>query len=59
MRSGQSVVFPDGDVTVVGSVASGAEVVAGGSLHIYGTLRGRALAGANGNTGALIFCQQK
>ena len=58
VRSGQSVIFPDGDVTVVGSVASGAEVVAGGSLHIYGTLRGRALAGANGNKGARIFCQK-
>src|SRR5262249_53757066 len=42
VRSGQSVVFPNGDVTVVGSVASGAEVVAGGSIHVYGTLRGRA-----------------
>src|SRR5262249_1256078 len=45
VRSGQSVVFPNGDVTVVGSVASGAEVVAGGSIHVYGTLRGRAIAG--------------
>ena len=42
VRSGQSVIFPQGDVTIVGSVASGAEVVAGGSIHIYGTLRGRA-----------------
>ena len=58
VRSGQSIFFPDGDITVVGSVASGAEVVAGGSLHIYGTLRGRALAGANGYTGARIFCQK-
>jgi septum site-determining protein MinC len=58
VRSGQSVFFPAGDVTVVGSVASGAEVVAGGSIHIYGTLRGRALAGANGNAGARIFCRK-
>jgi septum site-determining protein MinC len=58
VRSGQSIFFPDGDVTVVGSVASGAEVAAGGSLHIYGTLRGRALAGASGNAGARIFCQK-
>jgi septum site-determining protein MinC len=36
VRSGQSVIFPDGDVTVIGSVASGAEVVAGGSIHVYG-----------------------
>jgi len=56
VRSGQSVVCLTGDVTVVGSVASGADVIAGGSIHIYGTLRGRALAGANGNTEARIFC---
>src|SRR4051812_48725494 len=41
VRSGQSVTFPSGDVTVVGSVSSGAEVVAGGSIHVYGALRGR------------------
>jgi septum site-determining protein MinC len=58
VRSGQSVVFPDGDVTVVGSVASGAEIVAGGSIHIYGTLRGRAMAGVNGNSAARIYCQK-
>jgi septum site-determining protein MinC len=56
IRSGQAVVFPYGDVTVLGSVASGAEVAAGGSIHIYGTLRGRALAGSMGNPGARIFC---
>ncbi len=56
VRSGQSVVFVDGDVTVLGSVGSGAEIVAGGSVHIYGTLRGRAMAGANGNSRARIFC---
>jgi septum site-determining protein MinC len=58
VRSGQSVVFPDGDVTVLGSVGSGAEIVAGGSIHIYGTLRGRAMAGVNGNPQARIFCQK-
>jgi septum site-determining protein MinC len=58
VRSGQSVVFVDGDVTVLGSVGSGAEIVAGGSVHIYGTLRGRAMAGANGNSRARIFCQR-
>ncbi len=58
VRSGQSVIFPDGDVTVVGSVASGAEIVAGGSIHIYGTLRGRAMAGMNGNSTARIYCQK-
>ena len=58
VRSGQSVVFPRGDVTVVGSVGSGAEVVAGGSIHIYGTLRGRAVAGVSGNSAARIFCRR-
>jgi septum site-determining protein MinC len=58
VRSGQSVVFPDGDVTVLGSVGSGAEIVAGGSIHVYGTLRGRAMAGVNGNSAARIYCQK-
>ena len=58
VRSGQSLVFPEGDVTVVGSVASGAEVVAGGSIHIYGALRGRAMAGTMGNASARIFCRR-
>ena len=58
VRSGQSVVFPDGDVTVLGSVGSGAEIVAGGSIHVYGTLRGRAMAGVNGNASARIYCQK-
>lgn len=58
IRSGQSVIFPYGDVTVVGSVASGAEVAAGGSIHVYGTLRGRAFAGSMGNTRSRIFCRK-
>jgi len=58
VRSGQSVVFPEGDITIVGSVSSGAEIVAGGSIHIYGTLRGRAMAGINGNLSARIYCQK-
>jgi septum site-determining protein MinC len=58
VRSGQSVVNEKGDVIVVGSVASGAEVMAGGSIHIYGTLRGRAVAGLAGNAGARIFCRR-
>lgn len=58
IRSGQSVVFEKGDVTVVGSVSSGAEVIAGGSLHIYGALRGRAIAGFAGNPRARIFCRR-
>ena len=58
VRSGQTVVFIDGDVTVLGSVGSGAEIVAGGSIHIYGTLRGRAMAGTSGNRQARIFCSR-
>jgi septum site-determining protein MinC len=51
-------VFTEGDVTVLGSVGSGAEIVAGGSIHIYGTLRGRAMAGVGGNPKARIFCRR-
>lgn len=58
VRSGQSIYYPDGDVTVVGSVASGAEIMAGGSVHVYGTLRGRAMAGAYGEKRARIFCRR-
>lgn len=58
VRSGQSFFFPEGDVTVVGSVASGAEIVAGGSIHVYGTLRGRAMAGTTGHAAARIFCRR-
>ena len=57
VRSGQIVEFPAGDVTVIGSVGSGAEINAGGSIHVYGTLRGRALAGTAGDCAARIFCR--
>jgi septum site-determining protein MinC len=57
VRSGQSIIHP-GDVTIIGSVASGAEIVAAGSIHIYGALRGRALAGAYGDSSARIFCRR-
>ena len=57
VRSGQSI-YCEGDVTVLGSVGSGAEIVAGGSIHVYGALRGRAMAGFNGNSAARIFCQK-
>ena len=57
MRSGQTISFPEGDVIVVGSVGSGAEIIAGGSIHVYGALRGRAIAGAAGDGTARIFCQ--
>lgn len=58
VRSGQSVFFETGDVTVIGAVASGAEVIAGGSIHIYGALRGRAIAGLRPNSDARIFCSR-
>lgn len=58
VRSGQSIFFPDGDITVVGSVSSGAEVIAGGSIHVYGALRGRAVAGATGDGNARIVCRR-
>lgn len=58
VRSGQSIMHTDGDVTVLGHVASGAEIVAGGSIHIYGALRGRAIAGCTGNSRARIFCRK-
>ena len=58
VRSGQTVEFAEGDVTVLGSVGSGAEIIAGGSIHVYGTLRGRALAGVAGDRTARILCQR-
>ncbi|MCF6122093.1 septum formation inhibitor MinC [Mesorhizobium sp. M7A.F.Ca.CA.001.07.2.1] len=58
IRSGQAIVHPHGDVIVLGSVASGSEIIAAGSIHVYGTLRGRASAGALGNRGARIFCRK-
>jgi septum site-determining protein MinC len=58
VRSGQSILHLEGDVTVLGSVASGAEIVSGGSIHVYGALRGRAIAGSTGNARARIFCRK-
>jgi septum site-determining protein MinC len=58
IRSGQSIAFETGDITILGSVASGAEVVAGGSIHVYGALRGRAIAGLAGNAKARIYCRK-
>jgi len=58
VRSGQSIIYPKGDVTIIGSVASGAEVFAGGSVHVYGTLRGRVVAGFTGNPRARVFCRR-
>jgi septum site-determining protein MinC len=58
IRSGQAIQHMDGDVTVLGSVASGAEIIAGGSIHVYGTLRGRAIAGSMGDNRARIYCRK-
>lgn len=56
VRSGQVIVAERGDLTVIGSVSSGAELVASGNIHVYGTLRGRAIAGIHGDENARIFC---
>jgi septum site-determining protein MinC len=58
VRSGQQVYAENRDLTVVTTVGAGAEVIADGSIHIYGALRGRALAGAQGNGKARIFCRE-
>jgi septum site-determining protein MinC len=55
VRSGQRV-YSSGDLVVLASVSAGAEIMAEGNIHVYGTLRGRALAGVQGNTEARIFC---
>lgn len=57
VRSGQQVYAEGGDLVVTASVSEGAELLADGNIHVYGTLRGRALAGVKGNTGARVFCQ--
>lgn len=58
VRSGQQVYAEGGDLIVVSSVSAGAELLADGNIHVYGCLRGRALAGIQGNTYARIFCQE-
>lgn len=58
VRSGQQVYAENADLTVLATVGAGAEVIADGSIHIYGALRGRALAGAQGNEKARIFCRE-
>lgn len=58
VRSGQQVYADNRDLTVLSAVGAGAEVIADGSIHIYGPLRGRALAGAQGNEDARIFCRE-
>ena len=58
VRSGQQVYAENRDLTVLSTVGAGAEVISDGSIHIYGALRGRALAGAQGNAKARIFCRE-
>ncbi|GAA4899140.1 septum site-determining protein MinC [Ferrimonas pelagia] len=56
VRSGQQIYAQGGDLVVLAPVSNGAELVADGSIHVYGAMRGRAFAGATGNTDARIFC---
>ena len=58
VRSGQQVYAPEGDLVVLGAVGAGAEVVAAGSVHVYGALHGRAVAGVHGDESARVLCQQ-
>lgn len=55
IRSGQRI-YAQGDLIVLAQVSAGAEILAEGNIHVYGSLRGRALAGVRGNTAARIFC---
>jgi septum site-determining protein MinC len=55
IRSGQQIYARDGDLVIHGSVSAGAELIADGSIHVYGALRGRALAGAGGNEQARVY----
>ncbi len=57
IRSGQQVYAPGGDLIIMAAVSAGAEVLADGNIHVYGALRGRALAGVKGDLSARIFCQ--
>lgn len=57
VRSGRQIYAPGGDLVVIGSVSPGAELLADGSIHVYGALRGRALAGVSGDQTSRIFCQ--
>ncbi len=58
VRSGQQIYAKNSDLIVLASVSPGAEVLSDGNIHVYGALRGRALAGVNGNKEARIFCQK-
>ncbi|WP_057831378.1 septum site-determining protein MinC [Colwellia sp. TT2012] len=57
VRSGQQVYAKEQNLVIIGSVSAGAEVIADGNIHVYGSLRGRAIAGATGHHSAQIYCQ--
>jgi septum site-determining protein MinC len=56
VRSGQQIYAKNGDLVILNHISAGAEVIADGSIHIHGTLRGRAIAGASGQKAAKIIC---
>jgi septum site-determining protein MinC len=57
IRSGQQIYAKGQNLVIIGSVSAGAEVIADGNIHVYGSLRGRAIAGAKGHHKAQIYCQ--
>ena len=58
MRSGQQIYAEGADLVVLSTISAGAEVIADGCIHVYGALRGRALAGASGEPTARIFARR-
>lgn len=58
LRTGQSLNHEDGDIILLADMNSGSEMISAGSIHVYGTARGRVIAGANGENHAHIFCQR-
>ena len=56
VRSGQQCVSKHGDLILLSPISPSAELIANGNIHVYGTLRGRALCGVHGDTSARIFC---
>jgi len=57
VRSGQQIYAQGQNLVIIGSVSAGSEIIADGNIHVYGTLRGRAIAGAKGHHQAQIYCQ--
>lgn len=58
LRTGQRLVIDQGDIILMADMNSGAEVISAGSIHVYGTARGRLMAGASGALNVHIFCQK-